>query len=128
MSCDDCTPKDLTHTTPAYRRALLIVALLNLGMGAIEIVGGFLAHSQELKADARDFLGDGAITFLGVVAIRRGHCWRARSAFMQAVFLGSTIENREPADPPHGAWSFPARKSTHKKSRFAGQSTRYNRG
>jgi cation diffusion facilitator family transporter len=89
MSCDDCTPKDLAHTTPAYRRALWIVALLNLGMGAVEIVGGFFAHSQALKADALDFLGDGAITLLAVVAIRRSHYWRARSAFMQAVFLGA---------------------------------------
>ena len=86
--CDDCTPKDLTHSTAAYRRALWIVALLNLGMGAVEIVGGFLATSQGLKADALDFLGDGAITSLGLVAIGRSSYWRARSALTQACFLG----------------------------------------
>ena len=87
--CDDCRPKDLTHSTPTYRRALWIVALLNLGMGAAEIVGGFLACSQALKADALDFLGDGGHHLLGLVAIRQGQRWRARSAFLQAVFLAA---------------------------------------
>lgn len=58
---DDCCcagPRDLTHTTPAYRRALWIVVILNAGYGVVEIVGGYLAGSQALKADALDFLGD----------------------------------------------------------------------
>jgi cation diffusion facilitator family transporter len=85
--CEDCRPKDLTHSTPAYRRALWLVAILNLGMGAAEIVGGFLARSQALKADALDFLGDGVITFLGLLAVHRSQQWRASSALLQAVFL-----------------------------------------
>jgi Co/Zn/Cd efflux system component len=44
---------------PAYRRALWIVVLLNLGFGVFEAFGGFLADSQALKADALDFIGDG---------------------------------------------------------------------
>ena len=87
-NCDDCRPKDLTHSTSAYRRALWIVGVLNLGMGGAEIVGGFLARSQALKADALDFLGDGAITLLGLIAMHRSHSWRAGSAFIQALFLG----------------------------------------
>jgi cation diffusion facilitator family transporter len=86
--CDDCRPKDLTHSTPAYRRALWLVASLNVGMGAAEIIGGFLARSQALKADALDFLGDGAITFLGLAALHRSRHWRAMSAMTQASFLG----------------------------------------
>ena len=86
--CEDCRPKDLTHSTPAYRRALWLVALLNVGMGAAQIVGGFLARSQALKADALDFLGDGAITSLGLIAIHRSRHWRASSALVQAGFLG----------------------------------------
>ncbi|HEV2066376.1 MAG TPA: cation transporter [Thermomicrobiales bacterium] len=78
-----------THLTPAYRRALWIVVLLNLGYGAVEMVGGFLSDSQALKADALDFLGDGLITFLGIVAVRWGLAWRARSALIQGIFLGA---------------------------------------
>lgn len=86
--CDDCGgPKDLSQTTPAYRRALLIVVLLNLGMGIGEMIGGLLAGSQALKADALDFLGDGLITLLGLLAIRWGPRLRARTAWLQGLFL-----------------------------------------
>ena len=85
---DDELPKDLSHITPAYKRALWIVVGLNLGYGLVEIVGGFLAGSQALKADALDFLGDGLITFLGLLAIGWSLLWRARSALIQGLFLG----------------------------------------
>ena len=74
---------------PAYRRALWIVVLLNLGFGLAEIVGGFLADSQALKADAPDFIGDGSISLLGLIAL--GWTARARSqvALTQGIFLGA---------------------------------------
>ena len=50
--------------------------------------GGLLSGSQALLADALDFLGDGAITFLGLLAIGWSLAWRARSALIQGVFLG----------------------------------------
>lgn len=84
----DDLPKDLSHITTAYRRALLVVVLLNIGYGLVEMVGGFIADSQALKADALDFLGDGLITLLGLVAIRWSPKWRANSALIQGIFLG----------------------------------------
>ena len=48
---DDDLPKDLTHITPAYRRALCIVVLLNVGYGLTEIVGGLISDSQAFKDD-----------------------------------------------------------------------------
>lgn len=86
---DDDPPKDLSHITPAYKRALWIVVLLNVGYGVVEMVGGFLSGSQALKADALDFLGDGLITFLGLLAIGWTLRWRARSALIQGLFLGA---------------------------------------
>jgi Co/Zn/Cd efflux system component len=85
---DNESVPDLTHATPAYRRALWIVVLQNVGYGVIEMVGGFLAGSQALKADALDFVGDGLISFLGLIAIGWPIVWRARAAFLQGVFLG----------------------------------------
>jgi len=52
------TFRGLSHFTLANRCALLIVVMLNLGYGLIELVGGFIADSQALKADALDFLGN----------------------------------------------------------------------
>ena len=76
------------HTTPAYRRALWTVVLLNLGYGVVEIVGGFIAGSQAVKADALDFIGDGLISSLGLMAIHWGLAARASAALAQGVFLG----------------------------------------
>ncbi len=84
---DDDDLGDLTHAAPAYKRALWIVTVLNVGYGLIEAGGGFLAGSQGLKADALDFLGDGTITLLGLMAIGWGAAWRARSALLQGIFL-----------------------------------------
>lgn len=86
---DDELPKDLSHITSAYKRALWIVVVLNVGYGIAEMIGGFLADSQALRADALDFLGDGLITFLGLVAIGWSLRWRARSALFQGLFLGA---------------------------------------
>lgn len=69
--------------------ALWTVVLLNLSYGLVELAGGFLFGSQALKADALDFLGDGLISLLGLLAIGWSMVWRARSAMMQGLFLGA---------------------------------------
>lgn len=74
---------------PAYRRALWIVVLLNLGFGLVEIVGGFLADSQALKADALDFIGDGTISLFGLIALVWSAHARSRIALAQGLFLGT---------------------------------------
>lgn len=77
------------HQAPGYRRALWIVVVLNVGYGVVEMIGGLLAASQALKADALDFLGDGLITMLGLLAIGWSLAWRARAALIQGLFLGA---------------------------------------
>ena len=72
----------------SYRRALWIVVVLNVGYGVVEMLGGFFSDSQAVKADALDFLGDGLITLLGVLAIGWSLVWRARAALIQGIFLG----------------------------------------
>jgi cation diffusion facilitator family transporter len=87
--CDDCNEvKDLSGASKGYRRAVVLVVVLNLGMGVTEMIGGLVGGSQALKADSLDFLGDGFITLLGLVAISRGRRWRAQAALLQGYFLG----------------------------------------
>lgn len=85
---DDDRIPDLSHVTPAYKRALWIVVLLNVGYGIVEAAGSFLAGSQALQADSLDFIGDGLISFLGLMAVGWGLAARARAALLQGVFLG----------------------------------------
>lgn len=83
----DEVPKDLSRATPAYRRALWIVALINLGYACVEVVASFTGRSEALKADALDFFGDGVITGLGLVATTWNAAARARATLTQGVFL-----------------------------------------
>lgn len=95
MSASDSSSCGCTGDTkraerdPAYRRALWIVVLLNLGFGLIEIVGGFIADSQALKADALDFIGDGTISLFGLIALSWTAAARSRVALAQGLFLGT---------------------------------------
>lgn len=86
-SCGCHGDTERAERDPGYRRALWLVVLLNLGFGLIEIVGGFIAGSQALKADALDFLGDGSITFVGLLALAWSERARAQVALVQGVFL-----------------------------------------
>lgn len=88
-SCHDELPADPSQITPGYRRALWIVVLLNVGYGVVEAGAGFVAGSQALKADALDFVGDGMITFFGLLALGWRGSWRARAALVQGFFLGA---------------------------------------
>jgi Co/Zn/Cd efflux system component len=53
------------------------------------MLGGFISGSQALKADALDFLGDGLISLIGLLAIGWSLAGRARSALTQGLFLGA---------------------------------------
>lgn len=86
MADDDDLP-DLSTVTGAYKRALWVVVALNISYGAVEIAGGYFAGSQALKADALDFMGDGLITFLALIAVNWGLAARARAALLQGMFL-----------------------------------------
>lgn len=74
---------------PAYRRALAIVVALNLGFGILEAFGGFVADSQALKADSLDFIGDGSISLVGLLALTWAARTRAKVALTQGLFLGA---------------------------------------
>ena len=76
-------------TDPAYRRALWIVVILNVGFGVLELAGGFIAGSQALKADSLDFIGDGSMTLFGLIALGWTAVARSRVALVQGLFLAS---------------------------------------
>ena len=76
-----------THAAPGYRRALWLVVSLTWLWVSWRSCRAIFAGSQALKADALDFLGDGIITGLGLIAISWGARPRAYTALIQGVFL-----------------------------------------
>ncbi|OYU18954.1 MAG: cation transporter [Rhodobacteraceae bacterium PARR1] len=84
------TPPHPIHdgTTPGYARALWLGMGMNLGYGVIEVAAGLLSGSQALKADSLDFLGDGLVSLLALLAIRWTLRSRAKVALAQGIFLG----------------------------------------
>lgn len=88
-SCGCHADEERAERDPSYRRALWLVVILNIGFGLVEIVAGFIANSQALKADALDFLGDGSITFVGLLALGWSAATRSRVAMTQGLFLGA---------------------------------------
>jgi Co/Zn/Cd efflux system component len=72
-----------------YRTALWAVIAINGTMFCIEMVAGFGASSQALKADALDFLGDTATYALSLFVIGQPLIWRARAALFKGLSLGA---------------------------------------
>lgn len=88
-SCCERPSDNKMASDPAYRRALWLVVILNVGFGVAELGAGFIANSQALKADSLDFLGDGSITLVGLLALGWTASARARVALTQGLFLGA---------------------------------------
>ncbi|MGJ8558599.1 MAG: cation transporter [Litorimonas sp.] len=86
--CGCSADTELAFKSSAYRRALWVLIGLNLSYAIVEFVGGWLTGSQALKADALDFLGDGLISLLALIALSWPAAWRARTALFQGIFLG----------------------------------------
>lgn len=75
--------------SPAYRRVLWVVIVLNAGMFVLETAAGHAATSQALKADALDFLADAATYGISLAVIGRSLLWRSRAALAKGASLGA---------------------------------------
>jgi Co/Zn/Cd efflux system component len=70
-----------------YKRRLILVTAVNVGMFLVEMTAGQLAGSQALKADALDFFADGATYVLSFWAIGKPLATRAGAAFAKGLSL-----------------------------------------
>lgn len=70
-----------------YKRRLLAVTAINIGMFLIEMTAGQLSGSQALKADALDFFADGVTYALSFWVIGKPLAVRAGAAFLKGLSL-----------------------------------------
>ena len=82
---------DHSHTfdgmNDAYKRRLMLVTAINVGMFFIEFSAGHLAGSQALQADALDFFADGVTYALSFWAIGRPQRMRTGAAVLKGLSL-----------------------------------------
>ncbi len=71
----------------AYKAALWAVVIINIGMAAVEIIGGSYADSMALQADALDFIADGASYGLSLAVVGAALATRARVAMLKGMSL-----------------------------------------
>jgi len=78
--------------TSALRRAVLVVALLNLGYFGVEFVVALSISSVSLLADSADFFEDAAVNFLIVAALGWSAARRAQvGMLLSAILLAPAI-------------------------------------
>ncbi|MEP9352372.1 cation transporter [Xanthobacter sp. KR7-65] len=78
---------DEASRDPGLRRAVLVVALLNLGYFGIEFAVAGAIGSVSLFADSVDFLEDASINLLILVALGWPAVWRARLGMALAAII-----------------------------------------
>jgi Co/Zn/Cd efflux system component len=70
-----------------YKRRLILVTVINVGMFLVEMTAGALSGSQALKADALDFFADGLTYALSFWAIGRPPRVRTGAAVLKGLSL-----------------------------------------
>lgn len=88
-SCGSCCGSNAKFEglSADYRRRLWAVIAINAGMFVVETVGGSLAGSKALQADALDFLGDALTYGITLAAIGTAVAVRARAALFKGLTL-----------------------------------------
>ena len=76
-----------TDGPPPERRTLFYVLLLNLALSGSLAIGGYLADSSALVANAVDNASDAAVYLLSFIAVGRSERWRTAAATTSGVLL-----------------------------------------
>lgn len=85
--CEE-TGRAVETGSPAFRRAVWVVLVLNASMFVVEVLAGQLAGSMALQADALDFAGDSATYGLSLFALTQSLAFRSKAALVKGVSLG----------------------------------------
>ncbi|WP_262692057.1 cation transporter [Kordiimonas aestuarii] len=89
MGANCCHNVKFEGLDPAYKRALVLVILINAVMFLVEMPMGYVGQSQALKADALDFLGDTCTYALSLYVIGKADTMRAKAALIKGLSLSA---------------------------------------
>jgi cation diffusion facilitator family transporter len=85
---DSCSHIEEELAQGSKRKVLWLVLVINLAMFFVEGIGGWLAQSNALMADALDMLGDSAIYGFSLFVIQLDPIWRTRAGILKAIIMG----------------------------------------
>nr|WP_202899822.1 cation transporter [Kordiimonas gwangyangensis] len=89
MGANCCHEVKFEGMDPRYKRALILVILINAIMFLVEMPMGFVGNSQALKADALDFFGDTCTYALSLYVIGKAGTLRAKAALLKGLSLSA---------------------------------------
>ncbi|MBC7430389.1 MAG: cation transporter [Bacteriovorax sp.] len=86
-SHDHSDDLEFDPSNKAFKRVLWISLILNFGMFFVEVIYGVLSNSLSLRADAIDFLGDGANYFVTLFILNSALKTKAKFSSAKAIFM-----------------------------------------
>ncbi len=85
--CGCGVDQNFDGSSPAYKRVLIVIIVINLGMFFVELFGGLASGSMALLADSLDFLGDSATYTISLIVIGMPLAVRAKAGLFKGVSL-----------------------------------------
>lgn len=86
-SCCEDKSCEISAMRQSHGKVLWIVLAINAAMFFIEGIGGILAESTSLLADALDMLGDALVYGFSLLVLTRPPLWQARAALAKGLFM-----------------------------------------
>ncbi|MEX0297770.1 MAG: cation transporter [Kordiimonas sp.] len=87
MGAHCCDDVKFDGMDPKYKRALILVIIINALMFLIEMPMGYVGDSHALKADALDFLGDTFTYAISLAVIGKAASLRSKAALFKGISL-----------------------------------------
>lgn len=88
-SCCQADKVDLQkEQNSSLKKVFWIVLVINLLMFFVEVIGGYIAHSNALLADSLDMLSDAFVYGLSLFVLAKGHEAKVNASLIKGVLMG----------------------------------------
>jgi len=85
---DNCCAVDLNNADgKTLKKVLFLVLFINLGMFFVEVVNGFISHSNALLADSLDMLGDAFVYGISIAVLFKHPSVRAKASLVKGITM-----------------------------------------
>ncbi len=85
---DNCCVIDLNNADgKTLKKVLFLVLFINFGMFLVEVVSGFISHSNALLADSLDMLGDAFVYGISIAVLFKHPSVRAKASSVKGFIM-----------------------------------------